>query len=116
MLIFFVQGFLLPRLQQCQQEFLDQLGMEEKYLVYQKEAPVVDVPGYSELGVMRLWKEAVLIPEFMYFVPDYFEKPDYEIPKEFFWRVLGYLMPTYVREVVRESTKLRDDLGKMLKT
>ena len=61
---------MLPPVDRCEMDFLQQLLRREKHYINRKACVDIDVPLVPELAVKNLWDAAMRITNFKKYIPD----------------------------------------------
>ena len=61
------------------------------------------VPGVPELGMHRVWNDAIQINGFMGFIPDDWEQAHHRTDRRFFYGILATIAGDFVEQLVLDS-------------
>ena len=88
---------------------MQQIMSKEKLYLKRTEVKELNVPNWPELGVSRMWAQAMKQPLFNRYIPDCWG-PEKKTERTFFWAIFVTLQPEYVEILVDDCRRQRDAL------
>ena len=74
----------------------------EKLVFERQNVANLFVPTWQELGCKTVWSQAIMIKDFLKYVPDDW-RSDHKVERKFFYGILTTLAPMFVQTVVNEA-------------
>jgi hypothetical protein len=97
----------LPQLENCPITFLQAVVENKKRLLRLHDIPRNRIPKWPEFGVKNMWSHAVLVPDFLSYMPSTWGPGHRQAEREYFYNILGALDGEWLRENIDRITNMR---------
>jgi hypothetical protein len=101
---------MLPPYSHCPLEFLHCIVDDTKLVFKQSQVKHLEIPRWPELGVKKVWPEALKLPSFIDYVPDEYLRPNYPVPRGYFYNILTTLALDFVEFLISDCRNQRIEL------
>lgn len=101
-------GIFLPNKTRCSLKFLQQILTGEKNYVTCDGVRNVIPSQWKELSMKSLMKEIILNDYVYSYFPD-FKEGSKQVDRNFFWKVLFHVKPTWAKQLVADAIQQRNE-------
>jgi len=102
----------LPRENRCPLRFIQQVSRKEKKIMKQTQVVQAYIPNWPELGVRKMWPQAMQIPEFGLYMPDDWTSTE-KTERRYFYGILCTLAPDFVEDSISGARLDRENYHRL---